>query len=275
MYNEARLFLKYLMHHQPRKRFGQNFIQDKHVIDDILHAIQPLKTDRMLEIGPGLGALTFPLLNYVDHLTAIEIDTDLHAHLMQQTKHTHHLTLIAADALTVDLTPMGHDLRVVGNLPYNISTPLLFHLLHHCDQIKDIHIMLQKEVVDRLAASPGSKAYGRLSIMTQVQCEVEPLLTVPASAFYPVPQVESAVVRLTPHRPARYADVSIIDLERLVAKAFAMRRKTLANNLKTVISATDISALGLDSTLRPEQISIEAYIQLTNFLSKSCKIKRT
>ena len=263
------------MHHRPRKRFGQNFLQDRHVIDAIVHAIAPEPTDRMLEIGPGLGALTLPLLKKVQHLTAIEIDTDLHAHLMSSVGENQHLTLVAADALTVDLIPFGHDLRVVGNLPYNISTPLLFHLLKYHTQIKDIHIMLQKEVIDRLAASPGSKDYGRLSIITQYHCEVEALFTVPATAFYPAPQVESAVVRLTPHCKKRYDDVPTEDLVHLVAMAFAMRRKTLANNLKKLISATQLAQMDINPSLRPEQISIEDYIRLAKFVSNACKIKRT
>ncbi len=263
------------MQHRPRKRFGQNFLQDRHTVDAIVHAINPESTDRMLEIGPGLGALTFPLLKKVQHLTAIEIDTDLHAHLMTNTAENQHLTLISADALTIDLTPFGHNLRVVGNLPYNISTPLLFHLLKYHTQIKDIHIMLQKEVVDRLAATPGSKDYGRLSIMTQYHCDVDALFTVPPTAFYPAPQVESAVVRLTPHQQKRYDDVPTEDLVQLVAMAFAMRRKTLANNLKKLISATQLTQMDINPGLRPEQISIEDYIRLAKFVSNTCKIQRT
>ena len=261
------------MQHRPRKRFGQNFLQDRHTIDAILHAINPQVTDHVLEIGPGLGAITFPLLKRVDHLTAIEIDTDLQTHLTMHEGQNKKFNLINADALTVDLTPFGNKLRVVGNLPYNISTPLLFHLLQYHEQIEDIHIMLQKEVVDRLAATPGSKAYGRLSIFAQYHCEVEALFTVPSTAFHPAPKVESAVVRLTPHRPPRYELVQTDDLERIVAKAFSMRRKTLSNNLKTLVTAAELTSIKLDPSLRPEQIPIEDYIRLAKFVSNSCKIQ--
>lgn len=255
------------MVHRPRKRFGQNFLQNQLVINDILQAFHPQPTDKVVEIGPGLGALTTPLLRILDSLTAIEIDTDLQEQLRIMPQAVGKLRLVNADALAVDYSQMGNHLRVIGNLPYNISTPLLLHLLHYAHYIDDMHFMLQKEVVERLAAEPGSKAYGRLSIIVQYQCEVEPLFTVPPTAFYPQPKVESAIVRLTPYRASPYPPVNITTLERLVASAFSMRRKTLANNLKTLVSAADFNTLGIDSSLRPEQISVTDYVQIANFIN--------
>ena len=256
------------MTHRPRKRFGQNFLQNRHIIDDIIRALNPQPTDTMVEIGPGLGALTEPLLRRLTTLTAIEIDTDLQAHLMSAPWALNKLVVIGADALTIDYQTLGERIRVVGNLPYNISTPLLLHLLQYATHIDDMHFMLQKEVVERMAASPGNKDYGRLSVMVQYHCEVEALFDVPPSAFYPKPAVDSAIVRLVFHQTPVYPTVSIAALETLVALAFSMRRKTLANNLKPVLSATEISALGLDPLLRPEQISVMEYVQLAKFVNK-------
>lgn len=256
------------MKHQPRKRFGQNFLQDPQILLQIIDAFQPQYHDNVIEIGPGLGALTRILLPKLAHLTAIEIDTDLHQHLNTELTKTHPLTVICADALTFDYSQFGQNLRLIGNLPYNISTPLLFHLLTHRSAIVDMLFMLQKEVVERMAAQPGSKTYGRLSVMVQYYCEVVHLFNVPASAFYPQPKVESAIVHLKPYHTAVYPVVSHTVLSQLVTQAFSMRRKTLANNLKSLLSATDIQALGIDPSLRPEQISVETYIQLTKFISK-------
>ena len=255
------------MLHRPRKRFGQNFLQNHHVIDEILRSLHPQPTDNVLEIGPGLGALTQPLLRMLNSLTAIEIDTDLQAHLAVM-PHAHgKLNLIGADALTIDYSQYGEKLRVIGNLPYNISTPLLMHLLRYAQHIDDMHFMLQKEVVERLAASPGNKTYGRLSVIVQYQCEVEQLFVVPPSAFHPQPKVESAVVRLIPYSVSPYPAVNFADLERLMASAFSMRRKTLANNLKPLLSANDLIALGIDPTRRPEQISVTDYVQIAKYIA--------
>ncbi|KTC91556.1 16S rRNA (adenine(1518)-N(6)/adenine(1519)-N(6))-dimethyltransferase RsmA [Fluoribacter dumoffii] len=255
------------MRHSPRKRFGQNFLQNRHIIDDIVRAINPQAEDNMLEIGPGLGALTEPLLRRLNKLTAVEIDWDLQKHLSAMSVAQNKLHLIAADALTLDYSQFGTHLRVVGNLPYNISTPLLIHLLNYASHIEDMHFMLQKEVVERMAAQPGSKAYGRLTVMLQYHCVVEYLFDVPPEAFDPQPKVDSAVVRLTPHRISPFEKVSAGQLERLVASAFAMRRKTLNNNLKGIITAEQLSALGIDGNKRPEQISIAEYVQLAKFIS--------
>jgi len=254
--------------HSPRKRFGQNFLQNRHIIDDIVRAINPQAEDNMLEIGPGLGALTEPLLRRLNHLTAVEIDTDLQKYLAELAIAQGKLRLVAADALTLDYSQFGSQLRVVGNLPYNISTPLLIHLLRFTSSIEDMHFMLQKEVVERIAAEPGSKAYGRLTVMLQYHCAVDYLFDVPPEAFDPRPKVDSAVVRLIPHRVSPFEEVSKAQLERLVASAFAMRRKTLNNNLKGIITAEQLSTLGIDGSKRPEQISISEYVQLAKFISK-------
>ncbi len=256
------------MGHRPRKRFGQNFLQNQHVIDSILRAFHPQASDRVLEIGPGLGALTQPLLRVLDSLTAIEIDTDLQARLAVMPQAAQKLNLIDADALTVDYSQFGDQLRIIGNLPYNISTPLLIHLLHYTAHIEDMYFMLQKEVVERLAASPGCKDYGRLSVMVQYHCQVEHLFNVPADAFYPKPKVESAIVCLTPYRTSPYPAIAFEELERLMTCAFSMRRKTLANNLKPLLSAAEITALGINPLLRPEQVNINEYVQIAKFVTK-------
>ena len=255
------------MQHRPRKRFGQNFLEDFHVIQNILEAIHPTPSDNLLEIGPGLGALTRPLLKHAKTLTAIEIDTDLHAYLDALPENKNTLKLICADALTVDLKPFGKQLRVIGNLPYNISTPLLFHLLEYTDQIKDMHFMLQKEVVNRLSASPGTKAYGRLSVMTQAQCAVESLFLVPPTAFNPAPKVDSAVVRLTPLK-TQLSKTHLKTLENLVTQAFSTRRKTLGNTLKTVLTADELIQQNIDPKRRPETLWVEEYVKIAEYLTK-------
>ncbi|CEK12179.1 16S rRNA (adenine(1518)-N(6)/adenine(1519)-N(6))-dimethyltransferase RsmA [Legionella hackeliae] len=255
------------MKHHPRKRFGQNFLQDKAIIHKILSALNLQENDNIVEIGPGLGALTEPLLRQLKRLTAIEIDTDLQAHLTAMPAAMNKLHLIAGDALTVDFSQLGKHLRVIGNLPYNISTPLLLHLLDYAPLIEDMHFMLQKEVVLRMSANPGTKAFGRLSVMLQYRCDVEYLFDVPPEAFYPQPKVDSAIVRLTPYLNSPYPEVDVSALEPLVAQAFSMRRKTLANNLKSVLSAAQLTELGIDPGLRPEQLSIKDYVQIAKFVS--------
>jgi len=256
------------MGHRPRKRFGQNFLQNQHIIDNILRALNPQATDKVVEIGPGLGALTLPLLRTLDALIAIEIDTDLQAHLQAMPQTAGKLQLINADALTIDYSQLGERLRIIGNLPYNISTPLLLHLLHYTSHIDDMYFMLQKEVVERLAASPGCKDYGRLSVMIQYHCAVEHLFNVSADAFYPKPKVESAVVFLSPYRISPYPYVAFTDLERLLACAFSMRRKTLANNLKPLLSASELTTLGINPQDRPEQITVNEYVTIAKFVTK-------
>ncbi len=253
--------------HSPRKRFGQNFLQSQHVIDDILRSIHAQPDDNVLEIGPGLGALTEPLLRQLNRLTAVEIDRDLQQYLSELPIGQGKLHLVAADALTVDYSQFGEKLRVTGNLPYNISTPILIHLLRYAPFIEDMHFMLQKEVVERMAANPGTKDYGRLTVMLQYHCEVEHLFNVPPEAFDPQPKVDSAVVRLIPYSVSPFDFVPVGELERLVASAFAMRRKTLNNNLKGIISAEQLMALGVDGGRRPEQISVAEYVQIAKFIS--------
>lgn len=254
------------MTHRPRKRFGQNFLQNHQVIDHIILAFNPKSTDNTIEIGPGLGALTRPLLQTLHKLTVIEIDTDLQVHLASKLNQNHQLTIVNADALTIHYDQFGEQLRVIGNLPYNISTPLLLQLLHYTPFINDMHFMLQKEVVLRLAATPGSKAYGRLSVMVQYYCDVEYLFDVPPCAFYPKPKVDSAIVRLTPHNVPVYPVVNFTDLEKVVACAFSMRRKTLANNLKPLMTAAELTSLGIDPIVRSEQLSVQQFVELTQYI---------
>lgn len=250
------------MQHRPRKRFGQNFLENQAVIHHILQALHLQPTDRVLEIGPGLGALTRPLLQTLLHLTAIEIDHDLHAYLSGLPEAQDKLTLVLADALTYPYHEQPGPLRIVGNLPYNISTPLLLHLLTSCSIIQDMHFMLQKEVVDRLAAQPGCKDYGRLTVMVQYHCQVEALFEVPPESFRPAPKVDSAVVRLIPHETNTYPHVAIDVLKTVVARAFSMRRKTLYNNLKPWFSLETLALLNIDPSARPEQISVMDYVRL-------------
>ena len=256
------------MSHRPRKRFGQNFLHDNAVITKILNALQVDENDNIVEIGPGLGALTQPLLKGLKKLTAIEIDRDLQRYLTDLPIAKDKLQLIAADALTVDYSQLGADLKIIGNLPYNISTPLILHLLNYVSSIQDMYFMLQKDVVSRLAAEPGTKAYGRLTIMVQYYCEVEFLFDVPPEAFHPKPKVDSAVVKLTPYSVSPYSVIDVKVLEKVVAQAFGMRRKTLANNLKPLISAAKLNDLEINPLARPEQITIKEYIHLAKYLEK-------
>jgi 16S rRNA (adenine1518-N6/adenine1519-N6)-dimethyltransferase len=253
--------------HTPRKRFGQNFLKSQQVIDNILKAINPQAEDNILEIGPGLGALTTSLLRRLNTLTAVEIDRDLQKYWSELPLAQDKLNLITEDALTLDYGQFGPKLRIIGNLPYNISTPLLFHLLNFIPFIKDMHFMLQKEVVVRMAAQPGTKDYGRLSVMLQYHCEVDYLFDVSSTAFEPQPKVESAMVRLVPYQSSPYDQVDGVSLERLVKNSFAMRRKTLNNNLKGLISAEQLNKLGIDGSKRPEEIFVSEYVQLAKFIS--------
>ncbi|MBT8081913.1 MAG: 16S rRNA (adenine(1518)-N(6)/adenine(1519)-N(6))-dimethyltransferase RsmA [Gammaproteobacteria bacterium] len=254
------------MKHRARKRFGQHFLTDTGVIDAIVRAVHPAEDDVIVEIGPGRGAITEALARRAGHLHAIELDRDLAARLREQYAERPNVTIHEADALAFDFASLGERLRVVGNLPYNISTPLLFHLLQFGDCILDMHFMLQKEVVDRMAAAPGSKAYGRLGIMLGCHLSVEPLFEVPPEAFSPPPEVRSAVVRLDPLPPGSLHIADEAGLSALVAAAFMQRRKTLRNALKGKADPADIAAVGIDGGLRPEQVSITAYVALSNHL---------
>ena len=249
-----------------KKHLGQNFLHDRGVIERIVLAIDPKPGDRIVEIGPGQGALTLPLLDRHGELTAIEFDRDLLVPLSAAAASHGALTLLNADVLSVDFTALAGDgqLRLAGNLPYNLSSPILFHALDHAAAIRDMHFMLQKEVVERMGAAPGSKVYGRLSVMLQAYCMVTPLFTVPPGAFRPAPKVDSAVVRLVP-RPA--ADVGIDDPARfaaIVRAAFGQRRKTLRNALSGVAEPPAIEAAGMDPGMRAEQADVAAFVRLAN-----------
>lgn len=258
--------------HRARKRFGQNFLNDPTIIANIVAAIHPSADDQLVEIGPGLGAITGELLEKVDQLNVVELDKDLIPFLVAKYEHTGKLRIHQADALKFDFSQLCSNngkLRVVGNLPYNISTPLIFHLISQADCIKDMHFMLQKEVVDRLAAGAGEKAYGRLGIMVQYYCKVEPLFEVPPGSFDPPPKVDSAIVRLTPYETLPLTTQSPELLQKLVTQAFSMRRKTLRNALKNLADADQIEAAGINPGQRPEQVSLADYVNLTEHLLNS------
>ncbi len=255
--------------HQARKRFGQNFLQDDQVIERIIHAIHPKKGERVVEIGPGLGALTEHLLEALEGgLQVVELDRDLIPVLRTKFFNYPDFTIHESDALKFDFNQLcdaEHPLRVVGNLPYNISTPLIFHLLANIDHLRDMHFMLQKEVVERMAAVPGTSHYGRLGIMTQYYCRVQPLFLVGAEAFDPAPKVESAIVRLVPHQTLPYPVASIERLQNIVKQAFTKRRKTLRNALSGVVPSEALEDLSIDTGLRPENLSLEDYTRLANW----------
>jgi 16S rRNA (adenine1518-N6/adenine1519-N6)-dimethyltransferase len=251
---------------RPRKRFGQHFLHDPGVLKRIVDAIDPSRGDAVVEIGPGEGALTRPLLERLDRLAAIEIDRDLAAALAREFPPDR-LSLLVADALDFDFSVFPAGLRVVGNLPYNISTPILFHVARHAErgpgQIRDLHFMLQKEVVDRMVARPSTADYGRLSVMLQVRFSMKKLFNVSAGAFRPPPKVESAVVRLVPLAAPPACDAAL--LERIVREAFSARRKTLRNALRGELRLTpdDYAELGIDPALRPENLSPADYVRIT------------
>jgi 16S rRNA (adenine1518-N6/adenine1519-N6)-dimethyltransferase len=249
----------------PKKHFGQHFLHERGVIERIVAAIAPRPDDRIVEIGPGEGALTLPLLKASGHLTAIELDTDLIEPLRARAAGVGELEIIHADVLKVDLAALaaGGKLRVAGNLPYYVSSPILFHCLAHAGAIADMHFMLQKEVVDRMAAAPGSKVYGRLSVMLQLACKVEPLLRVAPGSFRPPPKVESAVVRLTPLPPARCPDPALAaKIDAVVRAAFGQRRKTLSNSLRGLLDADAIRAAGIDPRARAEDVAPAGFAAL-------------
>ena len=259
--------------HRARKRFGQNFLHDTQVIQRIVSAIRPRPGDRLVEIGPGKGALTRPLLEAAGRIDVVELDRDLPPLLQAHCRGAGELIIHNDDALKFDFATLidkddPHKLRIVGNLPYNISTPLIFHLLDYADRIRDMHFMLQKEVVERLTAQPGSKDYGRLSIMVQYHCQAEYLFTVKPGSFTPIPKVDSAIVRLTPYQQAPVTIDHLRDFEILVRAAFAMRRKTLRNNLKDMLDAAIIESLGIDPVRRAETLTLEELASLANAYSR-------
>ena len=257
------------MVHPPRKRFGQHFLHDPSVIERLLRAIRPKTGQAIVEIGPGLGALTLPLLEHLGELDVVEIDRDLPAQLQALCGHQGGLRVHQADALSFDFASLRRDerrLRVVGNLPYNISTPLLFHLLEQAEHIEDMHFMLQKEVVDRLAAVPGGSDYGRLSLMVQLYCQVERLFQVGPGAFRPAPKVESAVVRLVPLAQTAVKVASLPRFAQIIVQAFSQRRKTVRNSLRGMLSGDAIRAAGVDPEARPQTLSLAEFAALSNYV---------
>ena len=249
----------------PRKRFAQHFLHDRAVIQRIVDAIAPGPDDLIVEVGPGRGALTFPMLASGCELHAVEIDHNLAARLRSQTPRHPNLTVHEADALDFDfgrIAPPPRRLRVTGNLPYNISTPLLFRFLASLPRITDMHLMLQKEVVERMASAPGTREYGRLSVMVQLDCEVERVIRVGPGAFHPAPRVDSAVVRLRPRPHAVLDRASRRRLETIVRSCFSRRRKTLRNALRGICGERLIAASGLDPRVRPEMLSVGDFIGL-------------
>ena len=252
----------------PKKRFGQNFLHDPQVIERIVRAIQPQAGETVVEIGPGLGAITRPLLQKLGRLHVIEIDREIIPHLRAAVGDDPGLEVIQADALTVDyarFAPVGAQLRLVGNLPYNISTPLLFHLLRFADHVRDMHFMLQKEVVERMCAAPATEAYGRLTATLAARAEALQLFTVGPGAFRPAPQVESAVVRVVP-RPPPFELRDFGAYDRVVTAAFGQRRKTLGNSLKGLLTPAQMATVGIDASLRAERLSPEDFARLSNLL---------
>ncbi len=259
------------MGHQARKRFGQNFLHDPAVIERIVKAIAPKPGEHLVEIGPGLGALTEPVAERCGHLTVVELDRDLAQRLREHPTLADKLTIYQTDAMKFDfsqLMPADGKLKVFGNLPYNISTPLLFHLFEFADCIENMHFMLQKEVVERMTAGHGSKTFGRLSVMTQFFCQAIPVVEVGPGAFKPAPKVDSAVVRLIPKPVAERADVSVAVLNRVCLEAFNQRRKTLRNCFSNFATASDIEALGIDPGLRPEQLPVSEFIRVAQWLAQ-------
>ncbi|MEW8067947.1 MAG: 16S rRNA (adenine(1518)-N(6)/adenine(1519)-N(6))-dimethyltransferase RsmA [Candidatus Thiodiazotropha endolucinida] len=255
------------MNHRPRKRFGQNFLHDPGIIQRIVQAIDPQPGDNLVEIGPGQGAITTELLSLIGRMQAIELDRDLVGPLAERCASLGELQIHNTDALKFDFTQLAvaeRPLRVVGNLPYNISTPLLFHLLDQADQIRDMHFMLQKEVVDRMAAKPGSKTYGRLTVMLQARAEVTSLFNIGPGAFNPPPKVESAFVHLLPLKQSPYQIDDWDRFSRLVSQAFSQRRKTLRNSLGKLLTADAITAAGIDPGNRAEQLSVAEFVNLAN-----------
>ena len=254
------------MKHQARKRFGQNFLIDNHIINMIIHSVHPKPDENIVEIGPGLGAITTELLKSAGKLTVVELDRDLIPKIQSRSIGLGELSIHQADALRFDFTTLATEkkLRIVGNLPYNISTPLLFHLLKTSACIKDMYFMLQKEVVDRICANPGEAPYGRLSIMVQYHCEVEHLFNVSSDAFKPKPKVESAFIRITPHISLPHLANDFEKFADIVRTAFNQRRKTIQNSLKPFLSIEQIEQAGVDPKARPETLSTAQFVLLAN-----------
>ncbi|WP_372970793.1 16S rRNA (adenine(1518)-N(6)/adenine(1519)-N(6))-dimethyltransferase RsmA [Marinobacter sp.] len=257
--------------HQARKRFGQNFLHDPGVIERIIRAINPKPDDALVEIGPGLGALTEEMLAINPDLQVVELDRDLIPVLRTKFFNYPNLRIHQADALKFDFGELVEDrpLRIIGNLPYNISTPLIFHLLGHSGVVQDMHFMLQKEVVQRLAAVPGDNNYGRLGIMAQYFCRVQPLFEVGPGAFRPAPRVDSAIVRLVPHKTLPYPVKDYKLLQAVVRTAFSARRKTLRKALAGMVTVDQLNSIGINDGLRPENLGLAEYVAIADLLADS------
>lgn len=249
--------------HIPRKRFGQNFLIDDGIIAGIISAIMPQQSDNLVEIGPGLGALTDPLLDRLNRLQVIEIDRDLIARLRNHYPPDR-MAIHEGDVLEFDFATLGHDMRIVGNLPYNISTPLLFRFAAYSEHIRDIHVMLQREVVERMVAAPGDSEFSRLSVMLQYRFDMEKLIDVPADSFDPAPKVESAVVRLTPLNPLPHPARSETIFAEVVSRAFSQRRKTLRNTLKGMVTTEQLTALGINAGARAQELSVADFVRIAD-----------
>ncbi len=249
--------------HIPRKRFGQNFLVDDGIIDSIINAIAPQRGDNLVEIGPGLGALTAPLLTRLDRLQVIEIDRDLIA-VLRERYATASVTIHEGDVLQFDFAALGSKLRVAGNLPYNISTPLLFRFAEFAGHIRDVHVMLQREVVERMVAAPGDSEFSRLSVMLQYRFDMEMLFDVPPGSFDPAPKVESAVVRLTPFSTLPHPAHDEAVFSSVVARAFSQRRKTLRNTLKGVITDADFTRLDINPGARAQELSVADFVRIAD-----------
>ena len=258
------------MKHIAKKRFGQNFLTDQGVITSLIEAINPQIGQTIVEIGPGLGALTKPLLAQIPHLHVVEIDRDIVAWMQAEYAKpayaSNTVTIHNVDALKFQFTSLGENLRVTGNLPYNISTPILFHLLNNLSQISDMHFMLQKEVVERMVALPSTPAYGRLSVMLQYHLAMEYLITVPPEAFEPAPKVESAFVRCVPHTTLPHIAKNEALFAKVVLAAFGQRRKTLRNTLKGLLDDAGFATLNINPQLRAENLSVAQFVSISNYL---------
>ncbi|WWO96583.1 MAG: 16S rRNA (adenine(1518)-N(6)/adenine(1519)-N(6))-dimethyltransferase RsmA [Candidatus Dasytiphilus stammeri] len=261
--------IKYLS--PARKKWGQYFLQDNIIINNIICAIAPHFDQALVEIGPGKGALTYPLSKYVDELTVIEIDKNLSCSLQNQESLRNKLTIYCQDVLNFNFYELaqkkGQLLRVFGNIAYNISTPLLFKLFHFITIIKDMHLMLQKEVVNRIVASPGSKDYGRLSVMSQYYCQADSILEISPQSFIPRPKVHSALLRLVPHKIMPYGVQNLQSLSLITKIAFSQRRKILRNSLKDLVTMESLHKLDIDSQWRAENVSVALYCRLANWLT--------
>ena len=254
------------MKHVAKKKFGQNFLKDSSIIHAIIQSIQPLQDDLLVEIGPGLGALTKPLLEKTKHLFAIELDRDI-VNWMQNQYSKNNITIFNEDVLNFNFHQFDKKIRIVGNLPYNISTPILFKCIENIKIITDLHFMLQKEVVDRMIAAPSSSEYGRLSVMLQYYFAMEHLVHVPKESFDPEPKVESSFVRLIPYDNYPFVANNIDQFGKIVKEAFSQRRKTIRNTLKNFMNANDFENIDINPQLRAENLSVSDFVKISNYLS--------